>query len=213
MNQVICVLKSGGIYSAKDVDKLQSQVKRHLSVPHEFVCLSDVDVSCKRIALEHDFEGWWSKIELFRPGVIQAKTVYLDLDMVILGDFATIFDRQEDFAMMENFNRSGFPSSTIMFFNHKSPLEVYKRFVVNSEYWLKYHKDHRDGPYLGDQAFIWDSLGRNVSLFQPQEYGIKSYRKQILPTGNLPKHAKIISFAGPYKPHNVQHEWLTAAWK
>jgi hypothetical protein len=83
---VICVLRSGGIYGAGDVEKLRNQVARHLSLPHEFVCLSDVEVSCKRIALQHDWSGWWSKVELFRPGVIQGPTVYMDLDNVILGD-------------------------------------------------------------------------------------------------------------------------------
>jgi hypothetical protein len=213
MNTVICVLKSGGIYKPLDVDKLRNQVSRHLSIPHEFICLSDVEVNCRRIALQHDWPGWWSKIELFKPDVITFKTVYLDLDMVILDDFAELFDCQHDFAMMHNFNRSGYPSSTLMFFNGKAPVDVYKKFVVNPQHWIQYHKENQDGPYIGDQAFVWDSLDRNVALLDTKQYGIKSYRKQILSAGVVPAKTKIVSFAGRYKPGNVTHDWLKAAWR
>lgn len=213
MNTVMCVLKSGGDYDQSDVEKLRNQVARHLSLPHEFVCLSDVDVPCKRIALQHDWPGWWSKIELFRQGVIESPTVFVDLDMVIMGDFAPIFGCGHEFAMMHNFNRTGYASSAIMFFNGKAPVDVYKKFVVDAQHWIKYHQDHRDGPYLGDQAFIWDSLGRDVPLLNTKEYGVRSYRKDILSNGTVPADTNIVVFGGAYKPSNVSHDWLQAAWR
>jgi hypothetical protein len=210
---VICVLRSGGIYGAGDVEKLRNQVARHLSLPHEFVCLSDVEVSCKRISLQHDWSGWWSKVELFRPGVIQGPTVYMDLDNVILGDFSDIFDCGHDFAMMQNLNRPTYASSAVMYFSGPVHLDVYHKFVLNPNYWVEYHQANKDGPYLGDQAFIWSSLGKNVPLLGTKQFGIRSYRKDVLGRGAPPDGSKIVCFGGVYKPRNVKDEWLKAAWR
>src|SRR4051812_39102361 len=84
---VACVYRSGGRqYSSRYVDVLQSMVARHLSLPHRFVCLTDVtDVGCERIPLETDWPGFYAKIELFRPGLFHGPVLYLDLDTVIHG--------------------------------------------------------------------------------------------------------------------------------
>jgi len=85
MLTVACVLRSGGKFDSEYVRKLRDGVLRFANVPHRFVCLSDVDVPCERIPLEHNWPGWWSKIELFRPGVIKAPMLYLDLDTIVIG--------------------------------------------------------------------------------------------------------------------------------
>ena len=84
---VACVLRSGGIYSPEWVRKLRDGVARQFTVPHRFVCLSDVDVSaiCERIPLVEDWPGWWSKIELFRSGLFDDTVLYFDLDTVPVG--------------------------------------------------------------------------------------------------------------------------------
>lgn len=84
---VACVLKSGGVYDATWVARLKAGVAKHLPMEHRFVCFSDADVPCSRIKLEHDWPGWWSKIEMFRmPGPM----LYLDLDTAIVGDLTDI---------------------------------------------------------------------------------------------------------------------------
>lgn len=84
---VACVLKSGGIYDASWVARLRDGVARHLPIEHRFVCLSDVDVPCDRIPLEHDWPGWWSKIELFK---LKGPVLFLDLDNAVVGDLVDI---------------------------------------------------------------------------------------------------------------------------
>ena len=74
---VACVLRRGGLFwgsregpfFAKYVRILRDAVAAQLSLPHRFVCLSDVAVSCERIDLHQFWPGAWAKIELFRPGV------------------------------------------------------------------------------------------------------------------------------------------------
>lgn len=213
MLTVICVLRSGGIYDESDVVKLQHQVARHMSQSHRFVCLSDIDVPCDRIAMQHNWPGWWSKIELFRPGVVTQNTIYLDLDNVILDDFSMVAQCGHDFAMMQNLGKSWMASSALMWFGAKIPVEVYKRFVVEPDKWLKYYQIYAKGTYVGDQAFIWDSLDRSVPLLGAKEYGIKSYRRHILGLDRPPKNTRIVCFGGKYKPRNVNAEWLKAAWR
>ena len=69
MITILCVLKSGGVYDIEWVRKLRDGVSRNLSQEHRFVCLSDVPVPCRRIPIEHHWPGWWSKIEMFKPGL------------------------------------------------------------------------------------------------------------------------------------------------
>jgi hypothetical protein len=62
-------------------------VARNLSIPHEFVCLTNVNIDgVHTIPLRHRWPGWWSKIELFGPALRSAdRVMYLDLDVLITG--------------------------------------------------------------------------------------------------------------------------------
>ena len=125
---VICVLRSSPEYDASWVEKLKNGVERNMTVPHVFKCLSDVEVPCERIPMVEDWPGWWSKIELFRPGVITGKTLYLDLDTVILSNIDHLTNFKHDFAMMRNLNAPYMPGSAVMWFGKPPSSEVYDRF-------------------------------------------------------------------------------------
>ncbi len=111
-----CVLRSGGpVYNAEWVRKLSAQVAQHASRPHRFVCLSDVDVPCERIPLVHDWPGWYSKLELFRPGLFRGPVIYLDLDTLVVGDLGPIEAVADGpFAMLSDFYRLERPASGVM---------------------------------------------------------------------------------------------------
>ena len=90
MITVACVLRQGGKvgYDATWVDKLQRAVKRHLTIPHRFVCLSDCEVNCERIPLGPLGSGYWSKLQLFQQGLFDTPVLYLDLDTLICNHFS-----------------------------------------------------------------------------------------------------------------------------
>ena len=100
MITVACVLKSGGRYNADWVYKLQEMVRQRLSLPHHFVCLSDIPIpGVDVILLRHDWPGWWSKIELFGPSLYHAKRIlYLDLDVLVTGSLDAIAQFPADIA-------------------------------------------------------------------------------------------------------------------
>lgn len=201
---VLCVCKSGAEYDAEWVRKLKDGVARNLTVPHEFKCLSDIDVP-DRIPLKHKWPGWWSKIEVFRE--VTGPTLYLDLDTVVTGNIDWITNTEHDFAAIQNFHDPKMIGSAVMWFN--GPLrKVYDRFCEKPFKWIEYHERKKNGPYLGDQAFIFDTLGRQVKTF-PMD-SIKSYKfhcKQGLPEGT-----SLVCFGGLPKLPTVKADWIERHW-
>jgi hypothetical protein len=208
---VLCVLKSGGEYTAEWVEKLRKAVARNLPVEHAFKCLSDVDVPCERIPLEHGWPGWWSKIELFRPGAVTGPTLYLDLDTVIVGSIEKLADLPFDFAIMRNLNASWMPGSAVMWFKEKAPTKVYELFRENPQHYVGQYSDKGEGCYLGDQAFIWDALERKVNFLTDKVPGlIRSYRRHC--AAGVPEGCSVVAFGGSKKPSNVHDKWVKEAW-
>jgi hypothetical protein len=202
---VLCVCKSGGEYSAEWVRKLKDGVARNLTVPYEFKCLSDIEVP-DRIPLRHKWPGWWSKLELFRE--ITGPTLYLDLDTVITGPLAHLVSLPDDFAMLRNFHVPEFVGSGVMWFG-KPQRHVYERFCEKPFKWIEYHDRKRNGPYLGDQAFIWESMGKNVKHL-PMET-IRSYKFHC--KNGLPENTSVVCFHGQPKLPDVKAGWITENWK
>ena len=211
MLTVICVLKSGGdVYDQSWVEKLKAGVERNLTIPHEFVCLSDVEVPCKRIPLQHDWKCWWSKIELFRKGVITEPTLYLDLDTVIVGNINALARQQSDFAMLPNVNVKGMVGSGIMWFN-EVPHHVYEKFAKMPQCYIEHHERNANAStcYIGDQAFIHDALNNNVDTITTD--GIKSFKHDC--RNRLPIDASVVCFHGKPRPNEVHNEWMERYWK
>jgi hypothetical protein len=207
---VICVLKSGGMYDATWVRKLRDATARNLTIPHRFVCLSDVDVPCERIPLLHDWLGWWSKIELFRAGVITDKTLYLDLDTAITGSLDGIADIDSDFAMLRSFANKNQVASGLMWFR-KVPTQVYDKFAKQPEAYIAHYERNSHGAYVGDQAFIGDVMQGKVDILTDLFAGITSYKLHHK-TKLLPG-TSIVCFPGDPKPTELKDEWLLEAWQ
>jgi hypothetical protein len=203
---VVCVLKSGGEYDAEWVRKLREGVTRNLSIKHKFICLSDVEVPCERIPLRHGWPGWWAKIEVF--SFASQKTLYLDLDTVVTGSLDHFANLDTDFSMLRNFHDPNMVGSGVMWFG-KSQKHVYDRFCEKPFRWIEYHKKKQNGPYLGDQAFIWDSFKRKVSHL-PMET-IKSYKMHC--KNGLPKNTSLVCFHGLPKATDVKTDWMMEKWR
>ena len=207
--KVICVLRSGGIYDATWVEKLKRGCERHLP-PHIFDCLSDVPVPCNRIPLKHDWPGWWSKLELFRPGVIDSETLYLDLDTVCVGPMQ-ILRNSADFAMLQSFWKHDMVGSGVMYFSGENvPHKVYEKFAKQPQAYIKHHERNAAGTYVGDQAFIWDTLGADIPRINDYLPGIMSYKMHC--QRRLPKGASIVCFHGSPRCNEVDNEWMRQHW-
>lgn len=210
MFSVICVLRSGGSYDASWVEKLKNSCERNLP-KHVFNCLSDVSVPCNRIPLQHDWPGWWSKIEIFRPNVIDGPTLYLDLDTVIVGKIG-ILPSIPDFAMLQSFWRQDAVGSGVMWFSGDNiPHKVYEKFAKQPKAYIAHHERNADGTYVGDQAFISDCLEEpNIARINDYIPGIKSYKMHCL--RRLPADASIVCFHGRPRPNEIDTDWMKQHW-
>lgn len=208
MITILCVLKSGGIYDAGWVRKLRDGVARHLSQPHKFVCLSDIEVPCERIPMKHDWPHWWGKIGMFEPGVITGKTLYMDLDTVITDKIDEFADLPYDFAMLENFNDDEMIGSGVMWFKDKAPAGVYEKFIEAPQRIMDFYKSAKVGSYMGDQAFVWDCLDRRVDTISSPS--LRSYKRHCC--NGLPKGTSIVCFHGRPRPTEINPAWLQEHW-
>lgn len=212
MLTVACVLKSGGIYDATWVARLRDGVARHLPIEHRFVCLSDVDVPCERIPLEHDWPGWWAKIELFKlPG----RVLFFDLDTAIVGELADVAAVADNaaLAMLRDFYRlgDGLGSGVMAWDDDDLVVTLYRAFAADP---ARIMQDYRAG---GDQSFIETYFDdRLVTRWQDALPGqIVSYKVHC--RNGIPPDARVVCLHGRPKfadmPVNdpVRMAWEMAA--
>lgn len=205
LRTVACVLRSGGRYTADWVARLQRGVARNMGA-HRFVCLSDVPVPCERIPLTTNWPGWWSKIELFRPGLLTGPTLYLDLDTIITGPLDRLF--RDDFAMVPDFVMPGQKNSGVMAWSGDRS-RIWREMRCNPDATMA-HYDAWPGGRIGDQAFIEDVMGSEAGTFEP---GLVASFKRDCQSG-IPAGASAISFHGRRKPPDLLNiEWVRDLWK
>lgn len=202
MLTVACVLKAGPEYTADHVAALQRGVAKHLSAPHRFVCLTDVEVPCEAIPLQHRWPGWWSKIELFASGTFSGPVLYFDLDTIITGPLIDIAQAHR-FAMLENFWRTDRVGSGMMAWDCDLS-QIYHRFAAGAE---KYIREYTTPDKWGDQAFILAHSPVAPSRLQTMHPGmIVSWKRHCVPINGVPASAGVVCFHGQPRP------WNTPLW-
>jgi hypothetical protein len=209
---IACVLRSGGIYTPEWVHRLKQGIGRHASAPPRFVCLSDVDVpGVEVLPLREGWPGWWSKIELFRPRLLTAPTLYLDLDVVIVGDIAPLVSACDRFTMMHERGKADYFNSSAMAWTGDMS-HVFDAFSRNPAVHMERFRSH---PRIGDQAFISDLLMREDR--PPRTFrgalgydAIVSYKRDRCEDGPPPK-ACVVSFHGRPKPCEIAGGWIADA--
>ena len=162
MINVVCLLRQGGKvgYDASWVEKLQRGVQRNLTLPHRFVCLSDCDVPCERIELLPGDHGFWSKLQLFRPGILSGPTLFLDLDTVVCGDLDEVIGRLQNqkFVMWIEADKN-IHSSAFMYWeeDHSYLWDLYQSQCLS--HWQSLYGSP---PLYGDQAIISEHTDHTV---------------------------------------------------
>ncbi len=190
MITVACVLRSGGIYDETWVDRLQRAVTTHMRAEHRFVCLTDTmadnmlvwcggDITW--LPFEHDWPGWWSKLNLF---ALPGKVLYLDLDVAVVGSLDALLDSKTRAFDGRSFEPEGtliasrdfyqprqFNSSVLLFENRR---DIYRMFVDQADAVMK--------EFRGDQEWL--------SVVVPESKvwlsGIVSYKKHCRARLHMP---------------------------
>ena len=215
MMTVLCVLRSGGGYNVSDVQKLHNMVSRHLDFDM-FVCLTDRpdDVRDVRgvmpMVLQHNWSGWWSKIECFRPlfkAAANQTILYIDLDTIIVGSIQQLVEVVPRWVVIGDFYRRP-PNeprirygSGLMLWNNSEQQKIYTEFVKDPE------RAMRLAGRWGDQDWIerispWAAFWEDLLPGQVVSYKVHC-------KSGLPKDARVVCFHGVPKPNDcVQLPWV-----
>ncbi len=84
MNLDVFCVYWGDKYDVSYVYALQEMVKKNLTIPHTFKCITTQKIEGVHTVLPFvSYQGWWQKIGLFAPRVAIGPSIYFDLDVVI----------------------------------------------------------------------------------------------------------------------------------
>jgi hypothetical protein len=226
---VACVYRSGGRhYSTRYVEVLRNMVKRNLTLPHRFVCLTDIeDVPCERIPLVAGWPGFYSKIELYRPGLFKGPVLYFDLDTVIHGNIDALAHKatQSVFGCTSDPKGGHFNSSVVSFTVDCSP--VFEDFQKTDAWiqrwhhhvWFTLRRVGLDGlialgSSYGDQGFTEAALcKRNVPVVHLDTAlpGMFSTFNYSAGAGAEPASSVCLMMGRP-KPHELVSGWVPRHW-
>jgi alpha-N-acetylglucosamine transferase len=149
-------------YDSSWVEKLQNSIKRNVTLPYKFICLSDVDVPCNRIVLENDGPGFWAKMQLFKPNLFNGPVLYIDLDTVICKNIDEIILQcnGKNFIMWLESDKNVHSSALMYWEGDYSVLwSLYKNKPF--QYW----KDlYSKGLLYGDQAVVSENVEHTTFL-------------------------------------------------
>ena len=232
MNYVVC-LKHGDKYGAEYVNILYSMIKRHTTIPIEFICFTenpkgiDPGVQIRPIPLHPDIKGWWYKPMFFNPGLnLNGPMLYMDLDIIIFKNIDHLFDyKPGEFCVLRDFNRciqSNWDrmNSSIFRLHPGQHQNVYTEFMKDP----KYHAAR----YHGDQDWLYANVKTHFNFF-PDEW-IQSYKwemrgrpemsrasgKRNFATKGIPNilpETSIAVFHGDPNPKDCIDDWFRENWR
>ena len=193
MITVFCVC-TGDKYNTGYVYALKEAVNKYLTVDHKFICITEHDLpGITTIKPYENYHGWWSKLNLFAPGVATGKSIYLDLDVVITKNIDYLVNYTDKFSAPANWAQSGHGGiqSSVMCW----PGHWHLPFVK-----FDYEKDSKR--LWGDQEFLWELLGDDWQKIP----NVGSYKYHC--RENIPDWLNIMCFHGLPDPHEVKDEWI-----
>ncbi len=210
---------------ATHVNTMFHMVKRHLHIPHRFICITDDTKGLNRrieaIPLWEDLKelgGCYRRLKLFSKemkSLIGERIIQCDIDTVIVDDITPLIDIDADLILYQHdqhicngafwVNNAGTHSYLWEEFHPiKSPF-LSKDEVGTDQGWMKYR--------------LKEQIKSREILTVGAKDGLLDYRLnvKIENNGKLPKHARMISFAGGRDPSDTdiqeKSNWIKKNWK
>lgn len=206
--KIVTVLRSGGEYTPEHVKWIDAQI----SGKYEHVCLSDTTIpGIETIALQGKWKGWFAKLELFNPELIDGDIFYIDLDTIITGDINHMFE-SNSLASLTDFYFPQNTASGILRIPQDKKWGIWQRIL---ELENNIEKEH-----VGDGEFLRtiDGFSRLQDLYPGEicsykaniaRKGMPGYTRQFSRgDGTLPEGTRIICFHGRPRPWKMPRAWL-----
>ena len=236
---IIC-MKWGTKFPAEYVNKLYGMVERNISIPFRFVCFTDngddirpeVEIQAlPELDLPDNIpERGWRKLSVFAKdfGGLSGKTLFLDLDVVIVDSIDDFFTVPGDFLIAhdkKNPKKMEGNSSVFRFEIGKYP-EILSYFEKNFEQ-IKSEVRH-------EQAYLSREMHKLGALQFWDDSWVPSFKYRCAPSWirswfeapSIPNNARIILFHGLPNPpeaikgisgkwyrHIQPSPWIEAHWR
>ena len=215
----VCCVKEGDKYDSDYVNTLYLMVKRYLTVPFDFICLTENSQNLLKeihvITLEdRSIKGWWNKCLLFKPGVLSGNCLYLDLDMIILKNIDEFLIQNQHLNILCNpISLNGkiyYNINSSMLFWNTNIKEVSKIFFQYSENKM-FYDNHKGLPHeqIGDQKVIIESK-INYKFFPTNKI---RYMKFLTERDKLDENISIIVCKGKKQKDNKSDFFVKNYWK
>lgn len=211
MANIIC-MKWGTKYGPEYVNRLHRMVSRHLRRPHRFVCFTD-DASGLEAGIDArplpvmdlppGKERGWRKLSTFVSPLadLQGPTLFLDLDVVIVGPLDDFFEHPGKFCIIRDWvkpDKTG--NSSVYRFESGAHPDVLEFFLQNI--------DAVKREVRNEQEYLTREMNRRgLTSYWPAAWCV-SFKYQCIPafplnlfqTPRLPADARIIVFHGMPNP-------------
>ena len=211
----------GKKYSVEYVQKLYNMVQRNTTLEHNFFIFTDniemeIDGHVNIRTFPETLNGWWNKMQLFRPDTLDGDTLYMDLDVVITGNIDCFFnyEPEADFIGMNDFNPDTkiFNSSVFKFKPEAMKSKLWQPFTDDRTKWLR---------YSGDQNVISDLIIGHPGTKSFPDSWTQSYKWYNRKGRRYHKgkwtfehngESLVTVFHGEPNPHQSDMDWVKKAW-
>ena len=221
---IIC-MKWGRKYGPEYVNKLHGMIKRNLKSPFLLTCFTDnsdgINQDIRICTLpklklpENAPERGWNKLSTLQEGLggLSGEVLFLDLDVVIVGNIDSFFTYTADFAIIKDakLKRQITGNSSVYRFKIGEHEGILSRFEEDFERIKKQHRNEQ--AYLSHEIDKKDMLSYWPESWCPsfKYHCMKPWPINYFSDPVIPPEAKIIIFHGHPEPHEavagLTHKW------
>lgn len=230
-------------YVADHVNRMASMIRRHCTLPHEIVCVTDmpegIDSTVRTVALWPDLcehSRCFRRLKMFDPVMAEIfgpRIVSIDLDTVITANIDHLFQRDEPFVIWRGSTGTtpycgslwmldiGYRPDVFHSFDYSlaKELRAKRGFIGSDQAWMA---------YMIEGAATWDRVDGVYSFRHDIQMRVPMRSKNLVAsrvgvvgmahrTGELKPNACIVFFHGkedPSQTHlHIQHKWISEHWR
>lgn len=215
----------GTKYGEADVAKLAAGVRRHLQQDHRFIVISDRPVTIQGVENYEipqqdryllSIPGCFARLRMFDPAwqeqvQVRGRLANIDLDTVITGHLDPLFNRAENFVILQGANaQNPCPyNGSIFMLRAGVHADVWSGYSLKSVRALPFHE------FPDDQGWLAATIPNAAAWKAGSLSGVYAFKKPGWPAGDdLPADARMVVFPGWRSPSKFTHlPWVKKCWR
>lgn len=202
----------GDKYPSSYVEKLKRALARHVKQEYKFSVMAPSEGDLYLT----DIPGCFCRMRMFDPAWQEqhgftGRIVCLDLDLIVTGNLDELFDRPEDFVILQGANASN-PcpyNGSVMMLRTGTNAQIWKDFHIEEVATIEHYE------FPDDQGWLAHKLPNAAGWRVGKESGIYAFQKPGWPKGvDLPSGARLVAFPGWRDPSMFNNlQWVREHWQ